>query len=252
MTALRPDLHGLTRRVWHKNDDPAHFKGAKLAQMTLPGVIFDMDGLLMDTEKLCLDAFVQARRSFALRDRPDIYLSCVGMHAEACTEIMVKSLDGVVPLDAFNREWDRRIDDAMDEGVPLKAGAIELLDVLNENGHPLAVATSTGTTTALKRLESCGLLRYFKSVVGGDQVSKHKPDPEPYLVAAASLGVQAQDCIAFEDTDTGVRSAVASGATTVQVPDLVPPSEAVRALGHLIAPSLMEGAVAVGLLKEKA
>ncbi|MEM7597167.1 MAG: HAD family phosphatase [Pseudomonadota bacterium] len=220
--------------------------------MTLPGVIFDMDGLLLDTERLCLDAFVQARRAFSLPDSPDIYLSCVGMHAMACTEIMTKSLNDTARLDDFNREWDRRIDEAIEEGVPVKTGAIELLQILTENGHPLAVATSTRTTTALKRLEGCGLHSYFKSVVGGDQVSKHKPDPEPYQAAAASLGFHAQDCIAFEDTDTGVRSAVASGAMTVQVPDLVPPSEAVRALGHLIAPNLIAGATAAGLLKEKA
>lgn len=246
-TAKSSELHGLTLTVGNKNHESALIKGAKLAQMTLPGVIFDMDGLLLDTERLCLDAFVQTRRSFSLSDSLDIYLSCVGMHAKACTEIITKSLNDAARLDDFNREWDRRIDDAIDKGVPVKAGAVELLGVLYENGHPLAVATSTRTKTALKRLERCGLLNYFKSVVGGDQVSKHKPEPEPYLAAAASLGCDAQDCIAFEDTDIGVRAAVAAGVTTVQVPDLVPPSEAVRALGHLIAPNLIEGAI-----KEKA
>ena len=220
-------------------------------QKILPGVIFDMDGLLLDTERLCLDAFVQTRRAFSLPDRPDIYLSCIGMHAMACTDIITKSLNNLAHLDEFNREWDRRIEGAMDKGVPVKTGVIELLEILFENGHPLAVATSTRTTTALKRLEGCGLLSYFTSVIGGDQVPRHKPEPEPYLAAAASLGLHAQNCIAFEDSDTGVRSAVASGATPVQVPDLVPPSEAVRVLGHLIVPNVFEGAMAVGLLKEK-
>lgn len=225
--------------------------GMTLSGVTLPGVIFDMDGLLLDTERLCLDAFVQARRAFSLPDRPEIYLNCVGMHAEACATIIADSLDDAARLDEFNREWDRRIEHAMEGGVPVKPGAIELLGRLCETGHPLAVATSTRTATARMRLEGSGLLRYFKSVVGGDQVSKRKPEPEPYLAAAASLGLRARDCIAFEDTDTGVRSAVASGARTVQVPDLVPPSKAVRALGHLIAPNLIEGAVAVGLLQER-
>lgn len=217
--------------------------------MSLPGVIFDMDGLLLDSERICLEAFVKARRTFSLPESPDIYLRCVGMHAEACAEIMTGSLNGKTRLEDFNREWDRHIDDAIGQGIPVKSGAIDLLTVLSEQGHPLAVATSTRTGTAIKRLDASGLLTYFKTILGGDQVSNHKPHPEPYIAAAASLGYQAQDCIAFEDTDTGVRSAMASGAKTVQVPDLVAPSEEVRAMGHLIAPTLIQGAIAVGLIK---
>ncbi|MEO0750103.1 MAG: HAD-IA family hydrolase, partial [Pseudomonadota bacterium] len=74
--------------------------------------------------------------------------------------------------------------------------------------------------------------------------------PEAYIAAAESLGYKAEDCIAFEDTDTGVRAAVASGARTVQVPDLVPPSADVIALGHLIVPTLIEGAVSMGLMTD--
>ena len=218
--------------------------------MKRPGVIFDMDGLLLDTERICLEAFVQTRRAFSLPESPEVYLSCVGLHASACSEIIAQSVREKATLKEFNRAWDARIEAAMRRGIPVKPGALDVLETLSGHGYPVAVATSTRTETAAQRLEASGLLKYIQTVVGGDHVTRPKPDPEAYIAAAASLGYNAEDCIAFEDTDTGVRAAVASGARTVQVPDLVPPSADVIALGHLIVPNLIEGAVSMGLMTD--
>ncbi|WP_170413840.1 HAD family hydrolase [Ruegeria atlantica] len=216
--------------------------------MPLPAVIFDMDGLLLDTEKVCLDCFVDTRRAFALPDSPDTFLDCVGLRGEKPEQIIRDSLRGAVSFEEFNREWDRRIDTAMALKIPTKLGALKLIQVLANKGHSLAVATSTNTDRASSQLERSGLLMYLDCVIGGDKVERHKPDPEIFHMAAARLGFDANDCIAFEDSETGTRAALASGARTVQIPDLIAPSNDLKAMGHLIASNLIEGAIGVGLL----
>ncbi len=219
--------------------------------MRLPGVVFDMDGLLLDTERVCLDAFVQSRRNYSLPDNPEVFLQCVGLRGEACSKIISESLDNKISLNDFNREWDKRITSALNKNVPVKPGALELLKILKKNGHSLAVATSTRSATATDQLDASQLLKYFDCIVGGEQVSNPKPDPEPYHKAAASIGCEANQCIVFEDSETGVRAAIASGARTVQVPDLIAPSNEVKAMGHLIVSNLIEGAISVGLIEDK-
>ena len=112
----------------------------------------------------------------------------------------------------------------------------------------MGVATSTQTEQACSQLERGGLLPHLKCVIGGDLVEKHKPNPEVYHKVAELLGVKAFDCVAFEDSETGTRAAVSSGAQTIQVPDLIPPSDDLVKLGHVIAFNLLEGALNIGLI----
>jgi len=219
--------------------------------MILPAVIFDMDGLLLDTEKVCLDCFVDTRRRFSLPDSPEVFLKCVGLRGEKPEQIIRDSLDDKTGFDEFNETWDRRIDLALACEIPRKQGALTLLRLLAQKGCALAVATSTDTQTARRHLNTAGLLKYIRYVIGGDMVAKRKPDPEIYHKAAKQLGYSAEDCVAFEDSETGTRAAIASGATTVQIPDLIWPSEELRTLGHLIAPDLLTGAIEVGLIAKQ-
>lgn len=211
-------------------------------------VLFDMDGLLLDTERLCLDAAVTAGAEFGLPDLTDTCISCIGLRSAETAAILTKAVQDRVSYDVFSERRDRLITQQYETGIPLKPGAKELLQYLQGQGHAMAVATSTRTSTAVGHLEQTGLLAYFDHVVGGDQVSNGKPDPEVYHKAAAALNSKASDCYIFEDSDPGTLAAVRSGGRVVQVPDIKPPSANTRALGHIVARDLLAGALATGLM----
>ncbi len=206
-----------------------------------------MDGLLLDTERLCLETFMVVGADFGLEDPRAIYLSCIGLRGAESNAIVERHLNGTT-IEVFNAHWGERIQAAFARGIPVKEGVHDLLDTLAAADVPCGVATSTGTARARQHLEDVGLIGAFEFVIGGDQVTEGKPAPEVYLRAAAALDLDPAVCAAFEDSDRGTLAAVRSGARTVQVPDLTVPSDETRALGHVIAPTLLEGARRIGLI----
>jgi HAD superfamily hydrolase (TIGR01509 family) len=216
--------------------------------MTTTAVIFDMDGLLLDTERVCLEGFIHARRHFQLTDGHDTFYKCVGLRAEASNQIVRDSLDDKIDFDAFNMVWRSHMSERLEKQVPLKQGVLQLMQLLTAKNIPMGVATSTQTPQARHHLQKAGLLQHLICVIGGDLVTQGKPHPEVYLRVAERLEQAPENCIAFEDSETGTRAAIASGAKTVQIPDLIPPSESFAKHGQLIAPTLLEGAMLVGLI----
>jgi len=212
------------------------------------GVLFDMDGLLLDTERLALDSFGQTARALGVPDIAVLGHDLIGLRADATAARIGQALDGRLAFATFGAGWDQRFDAALERGIPLKDGVIELLDQLARTGLPCAIATSTHAARAHKHLKIAGIAGYFQTVTGGDQVANGKPAPDIYHAAAASLGLTAPDCIAFEDSDPGATAAIASGARTVQIPDIKPPSPEMTAKGHIIAASLLQGARRAGLI----
>lgn len=215
--------------------------------MGFRGAIFDMDGLLLDTERLTTLCFQRAATEVGLIDFEPVLLSLIGVRRKESEAILRGNIADSKTFDAFLSKSKAYSEAIRIEDIPVKAGAVELLRSLDAMSIPCAVATSTQTDKARHHLEVSGLLTFFKSVTGGDQVTCPKPAPEIYLKAADSLGLNAIDCAAFEDSDPGTRAAFASGARVVQVPDLLQPSKDVRALGHVIAPTLVIGATEIGL-----
>lgn len=214
----------------------------------MTAVMFDMDGLLLDTEGLYLRVFREICDHRGWVWEPAFYMSMVGCAAaDNQAKLAAWVPDGVDATEIW-QEWHDRHADALTESVPLRPGAAELVAELRARDVPMGVVTSSRGAGARRQLATAGLLDAMEFVLGGDEVPRPKPDPTPYIMGAERHGLAPQECVAFEDSENGTRAAVASGARVVQVPDIVPPSDALRALGHIIAPDLLSGARAVGLI----
>lgn len=199
------------------------------------GVVFDMDGLLLDSERLARDAFLRACERFEVGDRSDIFQQCIGVKWESCRKILVRELGRTLDVDRFAESWNENYQSvSRDQPIPLKPGVREILLCIQKLDLPMVVATSTRTESAESKLSLAEIRPFFREVIGGDQVRLGKPDPEIYLRAAESLGLPPEQCLAFEDSEIGTRAALASGMTVVQIPDLVEPSRELRELGPII------------------
>jgi beta-phosphoglucomutase-like phosphatase (HAD superfamily) len=200
-----------------------------------------MDGTLLDTERVAQEAFIAACAELGITPRMDLLLRCVGAAEPIARNVIREGFGPTLDCDAFFGGWHRHFAQlSRVSPVPLKEGALALLDAVAELGLPMAIATSSGTVTAVEKLRQAGVLPRFQAVIGADQVKSPKPDPEVYLKAAGCLGADPRACLALEDSEYGVRAAHAAGMTVIQVPDMTQPSADLRALGHIVLASLKE------------
>jgi HAD superfamily hydrolase (TIGR01509 family) len=205
------------------------------------GVVFDMDGLLLDSERLAREAFDEACRVVGVEVEPEVYARCIGSNREATAAILVDVLGSQAVYGELDRHWDERYQSLINGGaVALKPGALELLTALTSYGIPRALATSTARPRATLKLQRAGVISYFSCLICGGETDRGKPHPDPYLAAVTALGTPPGASWALEDSENGVRAAEAAGLRVFQVPDLVAPSEALRGLGHRVAADLFE------------
>ena len=201
----------------------------------IKAVIFDKDGTLLDTERLYHTAWKLAAKELGVPDIETTSRDCTGC-AWPTIEIYwnkkyidtgLSSVTCQVFRDTRQKYFDKMIEE---EGIPLKKDTFMILDYLKERGYKLGLATSATQEEADTQLDATGIRKYFDTVVTSAMVTKGKPDPEIYLLAAKNLGIEPENCIGVEDAFNGVRSIHAAGMKPIMIPDVLQPTEEIRSL----------------------
>ena len=202
-----------------------------MTQLEIQGIVFDVDGVLFDTERLSRGTWNTVSQQMGWPQVGEAYLEFVGQNRTDTYRKMVDMFGVEFPKEIFMQVCSSYSQAWMEKhGVPLKPGVEALLKFLNGKHIPTALATSTGRPRTERRMEMTGLLPYFSAMITGDQVEHSKPDPEIYLLACKALGTDPAHTIAVEDSRNGTLSASRAGMPVIMVPDLIPPSPELEAL----------------------
>jgi len=203
-------------------------------------VVFDMDGLLFNTEAIYRDAAIAVAREAGYHLPLDFYSATIGLPGEATRARFAELFGAAFDFDSFWTSSAQRFRAATAAQLYLKAGVTELLDLLDELRLPRAIATSSRHEDARHHLDAHGLHGRFQTIVAHGDYIKGKPNPDPFLKAAEALGVDPAFCLALEDSHNGVRAASRAGMMTVMVPDLLLPNAEMEDLCICIARDLHE------------
>jgi len=212
----------------------------------LNAVVFDMDGLLLDSERKSQEVLIKAAQVLGLDFPPEQAIKMVGRNAPSGYQYLTRLFGGESTAQAFITVRDQLYEEEFEAGrIPLKPGVLELLDTLDEFKIRRAIATSTMRGVALRKLEKVNIVERFDLIVCGDEVVNGKPAPDIYLKATSLLGVRPQHCLACEDSPPGIEAAYTAGLRAILVPDLITPTE--RMIGHAwrVFPSLHEVAALI-------
>lgn len=201
--------------------------------------IFDMDGLLIDSERIIMQACFLAASELGINYTQSDYVQLIGRSAPDSTQVMTMQLGGVNNFTKVMKRVDEILADSGNY-FPLKIGALEIVKHFHAQGIPCGVASSSYQDIIKCRLSKVGILQYFSAITSGDEVERGKPHPDIYLLAIEKLGIPAEACIAFEDSEFGTHAAIAAGLKVVVVPDLKQPSDYVRENCYQVLNSLAE------------
>ncbi|HMM89991.1 HAD family hydrolase [Bradyrhizobium sp.] len=202
-------------------------------------VLLDMDGTLLDTEKVYFNSLVAALDAAGYAD--DSVALChamVGLPGPTCEAMLLDRYGADFPLAEINRAFLVNRDRLIEAGLPLKPGTLDLLDGLAAANCPTAIVTSSSRRNAERNLSLAGIRPRFDTILTLDDVVNGKPSPDLYLLAAARLGFAPQLCVAVEDSNHGVAASHAAGAITIMVPDMAPPTDETRARCAAVLPDL--------------
>ena len=197
----------------------------------LKGAIFDMDGLMIDTEKLYLKFWIQSAKDFGYDMKPEHVYAIRSM----ARKYSIPTLKGFLGEDCPTEEIRAHRTELMAEyinehGLEVKKGLFELLYYLKGREIKMAVATATPRSRTTEYLEKIGAAKFFSAGICGDMVETGKPAPDIYLTAARELGLPPEECAAFEDSPNGIKAAHAAGCHAIMIPDMTQPDDEIKPL----------------------
>lgn len=187
----------------------------------IKGVLFDMDGVIFDTEKAYLDTWIKVFKSYGYDLKRETYISVMGTGRENTIKTFKNAFGDNIPIDEMYKDKDRMLKEIIDSGsVPVKPGAVDILTYLREKNIKTALATSGKRWRAETQLKMAGIKELFDEIVCGDEIKNLKPDPEIFLKAAGKLDLKSDECIVIEDSPAGIQASYNAGMYGIHVEDL--------------------------------
>uniref|UniRef100_Q07IX4 HAD-superfamily hydrolase, subfamily IA, variant 3 n=1 Tax=Rhodopseudomonas palustris (strain BisA53) TaxID=316055 RepID=Q07IX4_RHOP5 len=208
-------------------------------QWRVEAVLLDMDGTLLDTERVYVESLTAVLTGLGYPDVEAVCNAMVGRPGPECQRLLIAHYGDGLPLARINAGFSEKCHALLQNGLPLKRGVNELLDALADAGWPVAVVTSSTQKTADQHLTLGGIRGRFERIITRDEVVHSKPAPDLYLLAARQLGIAPGACVAVEDSGVGIAAAFAAGTIPLMVPDLLQPSDETRAQCAAVLPDLI-------------
>jgi len=207
----------------------------------IAAVVFDMDGLLLDSEAKSREVLLKTGQIQGVEITPQQALHMVGRNATSTYQFIADMLGNESAARDFLAVRDRLYEEEFEAGrIPLKRGVLEVLEALDEFKIPRAIATSTRRHVAIRKLSKVNIVTRFDYIVGGDEVANGKPAPDIYLKATSLLGKLPHHCVACEDSPPGLEAAFSAGLRPILVPDLITPTERMISHAWRVVPDLVE------------
>lgn len=204
-------------------------------------VIFDMDGVLIDSERISFKCFQEVFMEFNYTIDENFYLKLIGRNVDGIKAKMQEEYGEDFPFDIIYKKKSNLAREITDKnGVIVKPGVHEILDYLNEKKYKIAVASSTRKERVVQLLNEAKIKDKVDYIIGGDQVENSKPNPEIFLKAAKGLEVEPEKCLVIEDSDSGIKAAHAAQMVGIHVPDMKFLEEDTRDLAYKVCESLFE------------
>ena len=209
-------------------------------------VIFDMDGVIFDSERTLLECWIETAGNYNMDEElvRSTYIKCIGTNSRQTTEIFTNAFGDILSEEMLKNIWDESVTlhrtRYPDGKLPVKAGVRDILEYLQSSGISVGIASSTRRQKVERQIKHAGLSDYFVGIIGGDAVTISKPNPEIYLLACREFGFEPGSTFAVEDSFNGIRAANAAGMRPIMVPDIVPADAEMHRLSEFVCKDLLE------------
>ena len=184
-------------------------------------VIFDMDGLMIDSERVTYNEYVKKLAQLGHHDfTEELYRNCLGKNKQGICQVFIDHYGQDFPMDEVWDDVHVWIDESLRQYVPKKKGLVELLEYLKANNYKTIVATSSGRARVDEILKNADLTKYFDDTICGDEVTHGKPHPEIFFTACQKLDVKSEEALVLEDSEAGILAAYDGRIDVICVPDM--------------------------------